>query len=148
MSEADKARQREILAAQVAQSDVVVTTALIGGVFAPRLITAEMVRAMHPGAVVVDLAADGGGNCELSRPGETVEEGGVTILAPLNLPASLPLHASMLFSRNLTAFLLAFTKDKAFEVDLNDDIQQGALITHAGEVRHARTREALAKEGS
>ncbi len=148
LSEADKTRQREILAAQVAQSDVVVTTALIGGVFAPRLITAEMVRAMHPGAVVVDLAADGGGNCELSRPGETVEEGGVTILAPLNLPASLPMHASLLFSRNLTAFLLAFTKDKAFEVDLNDDIQQGALITHAGEVRHARTREALAKEGS
>jgi NAD(P) transhydrogenase subunit alpha len=148
LSEADKTRQREILAAQVAQSDVVVTTALIGGVFAPRLITAAMVRAMHPGAVVVDLAADGGGNCELSRPGETVQEGGVTILAPLNLPASLPLHASLLFSRNLTAFLLAFTKDKAFQLDLNDDIQQGALITHAGEVRHARTREALAKEGS
>jgi len=148
LSEEDQARQREILAAQVAQSDVVVTTALIGGVFAPRLITAEMVRAMHPGAVIVDLAADGGGNCELSRPGETAEEGGVTILAPLNLPASLPLHASLLFSRNLTAFLLAFTRDKAFQLDLNDDIQQGALITHAGEVRHARTREALAKEGS
>ena len=148
LSEEDKTRQREILAAQVAQSDVVVTTALIGGVFAPRLITADMVRAMHPGAVIVDLAADGGGNCELARPGETVEEGGVTILAPLNLPASLPLHASLLFSRNLTAFLLAFTKDKAFQLDLNDDIQQGALITHAGEVRHARTREALAKEGS
>jgi NAD(P) transhydrogenase subunit alpha len=146
--EEDKTRQREILAAQVAQSDVVVTTALIGGVFAPRLITAAMVRAMHPGALIVDLAADGGGNCELSRPGETVEEGGVTILAPLNLPASLPLHASLLFSRNLTAFLLAFTKDKAFQLDLNDDIQQGALVTHAGEVRHARTREALAKEGS
>jgi NAD(P) transhydrogenase subunit alpha len=148
LSEEDKTRQREILAAQVAQSDVVVTTALIGGVFAPRLITADMVRAMHPGAVIVDLAADGGGNCELARPGETAEEGGVTILAPLNLPASLPLHASLLFSRNLTAFLLAFTKDKAFQLDLNDDIQQGALITHAGEVRHARTREALAKEGS
>jgi proton-translocating NAD(P)+ transhydrogenase subunit alpha len=148
LSQEDQARQREILAAQVAQSDVVVTTALIGGVFAPRLITAAMVRAMHPGAVIVDLAADGGGNCELSRPGETIEEGGVTIMAPLNLPASLPLHASLLFSRNLTAFLLAFTKDQAFQLDLNDDIQQGALITHAGEVRHARTREALAKEGS
>src|SRR5215212_4396116 len=148
LSEADKDRQREILAAQVAQSDVVVTTALIGGVFAPRLITAAMVRAMHPGAVVVDLAADGGGNCELSRPGETVQEGGVTILAPLNLPASMPLHASLLFSRNLTAFLQAFTKDGAFQLDLTDDIQQGALITHAGEVRHARTREALAKEGA
>ena len=147
LSEEDKARQREILAAQVAQSDVVVTTALIGGVFAPTLITAEMVRTMKPGAVIVDLAADGGGNCELARPGETVSVGGVTILAPLNLPASMPLHASLLFSRNLTAFLQAFTKDGAFRLDLDDDIQQGALITHAGEVRHARTREALAQEG-
>jgi H+-translocating NAD(P) transhydrogenase subunit alpha len=148
LSEADKARQREILAAQVAQSDVVVTTALIGGVFAPRLITADMVRSMKPGAIIVDLGADGGGNCELSRPGETVVSGGVTIMAPLNVPASMPLHASLLFSRNLTAFLQAFTKDGAFQLDLNDDIQQGALITHAGEVRHARTREALAKEGA
>jgi proton-translocating NAD(P)+ transhydrogenase subunit alpha len=148
LSEEDKARQREILAAQIAQSDVVVTTALIGGVFAPKLITGAMVRAMKPGAIVVDLAADGGGNCELSRPGETIMVGGVTLLAPLNLPATMPLHASLLFSRNLTAFLQAFTKDGAFQLDLNDDIQQGALITHAGEVRHARTREALAKEGA
>ncbi len=148
LSDADKARQREILAAQVAQSDVVVTTALIGGVFAPRLITADMVRSMKPGAIIVDLGADGGGNCELSRPGETVVAGGVTIMAPLNVPASMPLHASLLFSRNLTAFLQAFTKDGAFQLDLNDDIQQGALITHGGEVRHARTREALAKEGA
>jgi NAD(P) transhydrogenase subunit alpha len=147
LSEEDTARQREILATQVTQSDVVVTTALIGGVFAPKLITAEMVRAMRPGAIVVDLAADGGGNCELSQPGETVVVGGVTVLAPLNVPASMPLHASLLFSRNLTAFLQAFTKDGAFQLDLNDEIQQGALVTHAGEVRHARTREALAKEG-
>ena len=146
LSEEDKTRQREILAAQIAQSDVVVTTALIGGVFAPKLITADMVRAMKPGAILVDLAADGGGNCELSRPGESVVVGGVTLLAPLNLPASMPFHASLLFSRNLTSFLQAFTKDGAFQLDLNDDIQQGALITHAGEVRHARTREALAKE--
>jgi H+-translocating NAD(P) transhydrogenase subunit alpha len=148
LSEADKARQREILAAQVAQSDVVVTTALIGGVFAPRLISADMVHSMKPGTVIVDLGADGGGNCELSRPGQTVVVDGVTIMAPLNLPASMPLHASLLFSRNLTAFLQAFTKDGAFQLDLNDDIQQGALITHAGEIRHARTREALAKEGA
>ena len=148
LSDADKARQGEILAAQVAQSDVVVTTALIGGVFAPRLVTAGMVRSMKPGTIIVDLGADGGGNCELSRPGETVVSGGVTIMAPLNVPASMPLHASLLFSRNLTAFLQAFTKDGAFQLDLNDDIQQGALVTHAGEVRHARTREALAKEGS
>jgi NAD(P) transhydrogenase subunit alpha len=148
LSDEDKARQREILAAQVAQSDVVITTALIGGVFAPKLITADMVRSMRPGTVIVDLGADGGGNCELSRPGETVAVGGVTVMAPLNLPASMPLHASLLFSRNLTAFLQAFTKDGAFRLDLEDDIQQGALITHAGEVRHARTREALAKEGA
>ena len=145
LSEEDRARQREILAAQVAQSDVVVTTALIGGVFAPRLITADMVKSMRPGAVVVDLAADGGGNCELSRPGETIAVGEVTIMAPLNLPASMPFHASLLFSRNLTAFLQAFTKDGAFQLDLNDDIQQGALVTHAGEVKSARVREALEK---
>ncbi|CAN5824156.1 Re/Si-specific NAD(P)(+) transhydrogenase subunit alpha [soil metagenome] len=145
LSAADQARQRELLAAQVAQSDVVITTALIGGVFAPRLLTAEMVRSMKPGAVIVDLAADGGGNCELSRPGETARVGGVTILAPLNLAASMPLHASLLFSRNLTAFVQAFTKDQRFQLDFADDIQQGALITHDGEVRHARTRDALQK---
>jgi NAD(P) transhydrogenase subunit alpha len=145
LSEADKAKQRELLAAQVAQSDVVITTALIGGVIAPRLLTAEMVRSMKPGAVIVDLAADGGGNCELSRPGETARVGGVTILAPLNLAASMPLHASLLFSRNLTAFVQAFTKDKSFQLDFADDIQQGALITHDGEVKHGRTRDALQK---
>jgi NAD(P) transhydrogenase subunit alpha len=143
LSEADRARQRELMAAQVAQSDVVITTALIGGVFAPKLITGDMVRSMRPGTVIVDLAADGGGNCELSRPGDTARVGGVTILAPLNLPASMPLHASLLFSRNLTAFVLAFTKDKTFQLDFTDDIQQGAVITHDGEVRHARTRDAL-----
>jgi NAD(P) transhydrogenase subunit alpha len=105
-----------------------------------------MVRAMRPGAVLVDLAADGGGNCELSKPGETVSVGGVTIIAPLSLAATMPADASLLFSRNLTAFVQAFTKDKAFQLDLNDDIQQGALITHAGEVKNARIREALAKE--
>src|SRR4051794_27469063 len=141
----DRLRQRELLAAQCAQSDAVITTALIGGVFAPRLITADMVRSMKPGSVIVDLAADGGGNCELSRPGETVTTDGVTILAPLNLPATMPMHASVLFSRNLTAFLQAFTKDKVFQVDLTDDIQQGAVITHDGVVRHARTQEALQK---
>jgi NAD(P) transhydrogenase subunit alpha len=148
LSDTDKARQQEILAGQIAQSDVVVTTALIGGVFAPRLVSAAMVRSMKPGSIVVDLGADGGGNCELSRPGETVSAGDVTIMAPLNVPASMPLHASLLFSRNLTAFLLAFTRDGAFALDLADDIQQGALITYAGEVRHARTRDALAKEGA
>jgi NAD(P) transhydrogenase subunit alpha len=100
---------------------------------------------MKPGSVIVDLAADGGGNCELSRPGESVTIGGVTILAPLNLPATMPLHASLLFSRNLTSFIQAFTKDSAFTVDLTDDIQQGSVITHEGAVRHQRTQDALQK---
>jgi NAD(P) transhydrogenase subunit alpha len=148
LTKEDHARQRELLAAQCAQSDVVITTALIGGVFAPRLISADMVKAMKPGAVLMDLAADGGGNCELSRPGETVVVDGVTIAAPLNLPATMPFHASLLFSRNLTAFLLAFTKDRVFHLDFTDDIQQGAAITHDGEVMHARTRDALQKVGT
>jgi H+-translocating NAD(P) transhydrogenase subunit alpha len=148
LSEDDRRRQRELLAGQCAQSDAVITTALIGGVFAPRLISADIVRSMKPGAVIVDLAADGGGNCELSRPGETVVVGGVTIIAPLNLPATMPFHASLLFSRNLTAFIQAFTRDNAFQVDLNDDIQQGAVITHEGVVRHQRTHEALQKADS
>ena len=147
LSEEDRRRQSELLALECAQSDVVVTTALIGGVFAPRLISADTVRSMKPGSVIVDLAADGGGNCELSTPGRTVHAGGVTILAPLNVPSSMPYHASLLFSRNLTAFILAFTKDKAFRLDFADDIQQGAIITHDGEVKHARTREALSKTG-
>jgi NAD(P) transhydrogenase subunit alpha len=148
LSEEDRLRQRELLEAQCAQSDAVITTALIGGVFAPQLISAHMVRSMKPGAVIVDLAADGGGNCELSRPGETVSAHGVTILAPLNLPASMPLHASLLFSRNLTAFVQAFTKDKTFQVDLTDDIQQGAIVTHEGTVKNQRTQDALQKVGA
>ncbi|MDZ4864404.1 MAG: Re/Si-specific NAD(P)(+) transhydrogenase subunit alpha [Gemmatimonadota bacterium] len=147
LSAEDQQRQRQLLVEQCAQSDVVITTALIGGIFAPRLITAEMVRSMKPGSIIVDLAADGGGNCELSVPGETVQVGGVTIMAPLNLAASVPAHASLLFSRNLTAFVLAFTKDKAFVVDVTDDIQQGAMITHDGSVKHGRTLDALQKAG-
>jgi NAD(P) transhydrogenase subunit alpha len=145
LSDDDRRRQSELLVQECAQSDVVVTTALIGGVFAPRLIAADTVARMKPGSVIVDLAADGGGNCELSKPGQTVHVHGVTILAPLNVPASMPYHASLLFSRNLTAFILAFTKDKAFQLDFTDDIQQGAVITHDGEVKHARTRDALAQ---
>ena len=148
LSEEDKRRQRELLAEQCAVVDVVITTALIGGVFAPKLITAEMVRRMQSGSVLVDLAADGGGNCELSRPGETVVVSGVKIIAPLNLAATMPTHASLLFSRNLVAFLLAFTKDKTFHLDLADDIQKGALITHEGEVVHARTKDTLDAAGS
>lgn len=163
LSEEDKTRQKQMLAEQCAISDVVITTALIGGVFAPKLISAEMVKSMKPGSIIVDLAADGGGNCELSKPGylfplspggrgargEGGEQGGVTIvhgvkiIAPLNLPATVPHHASLLWSRNLTSFLLAFWKDKNFQFDLNDEILRGSLITHQGEVMHARTKELI-----
>jgi NAD(P) transhydrogenase subunit alpha len=149
LSAEDQARQRELLAEQCTQVDVVITTALIGGVFAPRLITAEMVRRMKPGTVIVDLAAEGGGNCELSRPGETVEEHGVKILAPLNLPATMPTHASTLYSRNLTNFVLAFWKkdEQRFDLNFDDDILGKAVITHAGAVKHQPTADALAKAG-
>lgn len=139
----DKARQAEMLAQQCAISDVVVTTALIGGVFAPKLISAAIVKSMKPGAVIVDLAADGGGNCELSRPGRTVIEHGVKIVAPLNIAATVPTDASVLWSRNLFNFLTAFWKDKAFKLDLNDDILKGCLITHEGRVVHERTLKTL-----
>lgn len=143
LSEEDKARQREMLGEQCAGADAVITTALIGGVFAPKLITKEMAAKMRPGSVIVDLGADGGGNCELSKPGETVIVNNVKIIAPLNLASTMPTHASLLFSRNLTAFVQAFTKDKAFALDLSDEIQKGSIITHAGEVLNPRVKEAL-----
>jgi NAD(P) transhydrogenase subunit alpha len=143
LSEADKMRQRELLVEQCAAADVVITTALIGGVMAPRLITAAMVRGMRPGSIIVDLGADGGGNCELSRLGESVVENGVRITAPLNLPATMPTHASLLFSRNLVSFIRTFTKDKSFMLDFTDDIQKASIVTHEGEILHPKAKEAI-----
>lgn len=146
LSAEDQERQRSLLIDEVARSDVVITTALIGGVFAPKIITAEMVRSMRPGSIVVDLAADGGGNCEVSVPGETVDVAGVRIMAPVNLAATMPEHASLLFSRNLTHFISTFSTEGVFEIDLEDDIQAGCLVAKDGEVVHERTRDALATE--
>lgn len=143
LSEEDLARQRELLADQCAQADAVITTALIGGTFAPKLITEAMVSRMKPGAVIVDLAADGGGNCELSEPGRTRQHGTVRILAPLTLAASMPGDASTLWSRNLHAFIAAFTREGRFHLLMDDEILQGAMITHQGEVTHKAVREAL-----
>ncbi len=125
-------KQADLIADRCAAADVVITTALIGGVKAPRLITAEMVHGMRPGSVIVDVAAEGGGNCELTRPGETVVERGVTICGPDNLPATLPWHASTLFSRNLVSFVLAFWKDGRFLIDLEDEILRAALVAREG----------------
>ena len=143
LSEQDRQRQRDMLVDEVARSDVVITTALIGGVFAPKIVTSEMVRSMRPGSIIVDLAADGGGNCEDSVPGETVDVEGVRLIAPLNLPATMPEHASLLFSRNVTHFIETFSDEGTFEVDAQDEIQAGCLITRDSEIVHERTREAL-----
>jgi NAD/NADP transhydrogenase alpha subunit len=129
-------KQGVLIGERCAAADIVITTALIGGVKAPRLITAEMVARMRPGSVIVDLAAEAGGNCELTRPGTTAVSNGVSILGPTNLPSEMPWHASTLYSRNLTAFVLAFWKDGAFNLDLDDEIIRGALVTHGGEIRH------------
>ena len=146
LSEEDKARQREMLVEQCASIDVVITTALIGGIFAPKLIDRKIVSSMRNGSVIVDLAADGGGNCELSRPGE---DGGRGRRHDRRSP-ELGLHhapPTRAFSSRATSprFLMAFTEEGKFNLDLSDEIQEGALITHEGEVRHARTKEALEK---
>ena len=136
-------KQSELIAQQCAANDVVITTALIGGIKAPRLITADMVRKMQPGSVIVDLAAEAGGNCELTQPGQTVIENGVKIVGSLNLPSQMPKDASTLYSRNLATFLLAFWKDNAFQLDFNDEILKGAVVTHDGQVLHEAARKAL-----
>ena len=136
-------KQGELIAKQCAEADVVITTALIGGVKAPKLISTDMVKHMKPGSVIVDLAATAGGNCELTKPGETVEVHGVTICAPLNLPSDMSLHGSVLYSRNLTTFILEFWKDKKFNLNLEDEIIKGALVTHDGKVTHEAARKAL-----
>jgi NAD(P) transhydrogenase subunit alpha len=136
-------KQAELIKQQCAQCDAVITTALIGGIKAPTLITAEMVRGMSPGSVIVDLAAEAGGNCELTKPGEDVVEHGVTICGPLNLPSQMPYHASTLYSRNLVTFLLEFWKDNQFQLDREDEIIAGALITHGGEIVNERVKQAI-----
>jgi H+-translocating NAD(P) transhydrogenase subunit alpha len=136
-------KQQAIVAAKVAAADVVITTAQVPGRPAPRLLSADMVRAMKSGSVIVDLAADSGGNCELTRPGEEVVEQGVLILGYSDLPATLPADASSLFARNVAALLgLVLGKD-GLKLDLGDEIIAGTLLTHAGEVHHKQTAETL-----
>ncbi|MDX1396619.1 MAG: Re/Si-specific NAD(P)(+) transhydrogenase subunit alpha [Gemmatimonadota bacterium] len=135
LDEAEQARRRELLADHVSKADVVITTALVPGKAAPVLITEDMVARMKPGAVIVDLAGESGGNCALSRPGEVVEAGGVSIHAPLDVPSSLPKHASQLLARNLSALINPMIGEEGLEVDLDDDVVGACCVTHAGEVR-------------
>jgi NAD(P) transhydrogenase subunit alpha len=142
-------RQREMMLKVVASSDVVITTALIPGKKAPVLVTAEMVGAMAPGSVVVDLAAERGGNCELTRPDEVVLHNGVTILGPSNPPAAVPYHASQMYSKNIITFLNHLlgkdgAKKPALELNMDDEITRETLLTRGGDVVSPRVRELIA----
>jgi proton-translocating NAD(P)+ transhydrogenase subunit alpha len=134
-------RQRELLGRVVAESDVVITAAVIPGKKPPLLVTADMVGRMVPGSVIVDLAAERGGNCELTRPGELAVERGVTIIGYINLASSVPYHASQMYARNLAAFLLHLVKEGKLQLDLDDEIVRETLVTRGGEIVNPRLRE-------
>jgi NAD(P) transhydrogenase subunit alpha len=134
-------RQRELIGDRVAASDVVITTAAIPGRKAPILVTADMVRRMRAGSVIVDLAAETGGNCELTKPGEIIEVGGVTIDGSRNLPSMMPVHASQLYSKNVSTLLLLLVKDGALKLDFNDEIVKGACVTYDGAIVNPRAKE-------
>ncbi|HJM43820.1 MAG: Re/Si-specific NAD(P)(+) transhydrogenase subunit alpha [Nitrospinota bacterium] len=139
-------RQQELMGRVVAESDVVITTAAVPGKPAPVLITRAMVAGMSPGSVIVDIAAERGGNCEATRPDETVVENGVSILGPVNLPSDIPFHASQMYARNIATFLLHLVKDGGLNVDLEDEITRETLVARGGEVVHPRVREVLGLE--
>jgi NAD(P) transhydrogenase subunit alpha len=139
----EKAKQQAVLDARIAASDAVISTASVPGRAAPRIISQAAVERMKPGSVIVDIAAEQGGNCELTRPGETVLHGGVKILGPLNLPASLPYHASEMYSRNLFNFLKPALAKGALAIDWNDEVFAGAVLTHGGEIKNEAARKAV-----
>lgn len=136
-------KQRELMSRVVADSDVVITTAAIPGKPSPVLVTEEMVKGMAAGSVIVDLAAERGGNCELTEAGATVEKHGVTILGPLNIPSSLAFNASQLYSKNITTFLLSLISEGHLELDTEDEIVSATLVTHGGTVPNAELKDRL-----
>ncbi len=135
------ARQRELLTRVVAESDVVITAAVIPGKKSPVLITADMVKGMAPGSVIVDLAAERGGNCELTKTGETVTQYGVTIIGAINFASSVPYHASQMYARNITTYLTYMVKDGKLQQNMQDEIIRETMITNGGEIVNARVRE-------
>ena len=144
MTEEFYQRQRDLMAGVLAQQNVVITTAAVPGRKAPILITADMVTRMAPGSLIVDIAAERGGNCELTRPGETVIlPGGVTIMGPLNLPSTIPYHASQMYAKNIATFLKYLIKDAKLALNREDEIVRETLVTHGGEVVHPKVREIL-----
>ena len=140
----EKVLEQQMVSTAVARADIVITTANIPGRTAPRLITKETVAMMRAGAVIVDLAAESGGNCELTRPGMTIHEHGVTILGPQNLPAMVPFHSSHMYAKNLQSFLsLLIDKEGRFVQDFSDEILTASLLVRGGEVCHGPTRDML-----
>jgi H+-translocating NAD(P) transhydrogenase subunit alpha len=138
------ARQRELMARVVAENDVIIATAVVPGKKAPVLVTADMVRGMQPGSVIVDLAAERGGNCELTKPEETIVVHGVTIIGKINLASTVPFHSSSLYARNLTAFLTHLVKDGKLNLDMTDEITRETMLTRGGEIVQGRVREFFA----
>ena len=136
-------RQQEALADACARADVVVTTALVPGRPAPKLVPATTVERMHPGSVIVDLAGEAGGNCELTKPGETTVAHGVTIVSPLNLPSEVPVHSSQMYAKNMQNLLGLILKDGQFTINFDDDIVRGTCIVRDGEIVHEGTRTAM-----
>jgi NAD(P) transhydrogenase subunit alpha len=136
-------RGRDLIAKHAQAADVIITTAQVPGKRAPLLVTEEAVAGMKRGAVIVDLAGPTGGNCALSHPGETVFHDGVSIMTPLNLAASVPVHASQLYSRNVTAFLNLLIKEGELSIDMTDDVVGPSCVTHKGEYVHPRVASAL-----
>ena len=134
-------RQRELMTAVLKEQDVVITTAAVPGKRAPILITAEMARAMHPGAVIVDMAAERGGNCELTKFGQVVEDSGVTILGPSNLPSEAAYHASQMYAKNIATFLLHLAPKGQLVLNLEDEITRESLVTHEGQIVHPKVSE-------
>lgn len=136
-------RQRELLGQVVKESDVVVTSAVIPGKKSPVLVTEDMVRGMAPGSVIIDLAAERGGNCEITEKGKTVVKHGVTIIGAINLASGIPYHASQMYAKNMTTFLTHLIKDQKLNLNLQDEIVRETLVTRGGEVVNARVREFL-----
>jgi NAD(P) transhydrogenase subunit alpha len=141
-------KQRELMKSVISKSDVVITTAAVPGKKAPLLVTKDMVEAMPSGSVIVDLAAEQGGNCELTQPDQTVLHKGVMILGPVNVPSTVAYHASQMFSKNISTFLLNMIKDGQLNLDLEDEIVRDTLVTRDGAVAHPRVLELLGKPGS
>jgi H+-translocating NAD(P) transhydrogenase subunit alpha len=141
LTDEEQQRQRELLAEEIGKMDAVISTAAVPGRRAPLLVTEQAVKNMSPGSVIVDLAAETGGNCELTEAGQTVVKEDVTILGPLNLPATMPDHASSLYARNVQSLLELMVKEGELTLDFDDEVIAGACITRGGEIVHERARE-------